>query len=666
MALHHEGCCLPLSGALRPAALVAGVVGVLLEAGAASEDGAAAAQQQPAELSVLPPAAQSCATTPWSSAARVKASFSWRSKHIRTSYRADVAWLFWRSFSSSSSLSLPSRLWFCFCSSSTLRKDSGLVTSEVLEMLEELPSSLDWSLGLHLHDDLVQNSAHSAGLLLLQLEIVSSFTLAFTGLLQRGQLSFQSGHLQKRKQISKGSLPQFPSECSALPLHKDKKTQLTLTIKVECLQVSGGRQDQLLTLSQSLLKCCYLPLSALKRSCCVLSASLAFCSSVTHFSSLFWAPFGSLFNSVRSRTCSRTAAISTYPGSMGRSYIVEDAVEGCLSKLCEQKAGSVTGLLLGQGEDPCRNPVDKEWVSEHARQVSRMLPGGLSILGVFIITDTEAKDTLTTLRQLVFAMESLVSSEQLWSPAEDDVSDCVALHVNRKTRKTFCRTFDVKDPKSTAKPADWRYQAGVCSSWSMVSCCLHVDMLVPLPDNKTDPENMDKCLKEELRGWAQRLESESVSDGWEKAGRGRRAPGGQKRNVRQTYTAQILVTPSEQRLADVEQRCGGSVSIRGAVQQGLLKRDAVSTVTTRVQMLLEELLTSEDENKKQQQTKERALLSPSSCLLPAEGERATFSDESVCEVTERLKEMLDIDAAEEDLDSSQEAPGRSLRGRLEQ
>lgn len=35
-------------------------------------------------------------------------------------------------------------------------------------------------------------------------------------------------------------------------------------------------------------------------------------------------------------------------------------------------------------------------------QVSRMLPGGLSVLGVFIITDTDAKDTLTTLRQVRF------------------------------------------------------------------------------------------------------------------------------------------------------------------------------------------------------------------------------------------------------------------------
>lgn len=82
-----------------------------------------------------------------------------------------------------------------------------------------------------------------------------------------------------------------------------------------------------------------------------------------------------------------------------------------------------------------------------------------------------------------------------------------------------------------AKPADWKYQSGVCSSWSTVSCCVSVDVLLPLPDNPTATEDTAKCLKvsaraqkapqfvvgggvlrlcflqEGLRGWAHQLES---------------------------------------------------------------------------------------------------------------------------------------------------------------
>lgn len=38
-----------------------------------------------------------------------------------------------------------------------------------------------------------------------------------------------------------------------------------------------------------------------------------------------------------------------------------------------------------------------------------------------------------------------------------------------------------------------------------------------------------------------------------------------------------------------------------------------------------------------------------------------FSDEGQSEVTERLKEMLDIDAVEEDLDTRQETPSEIIK-----
>ncbi|XP_030608051.1 protein odr-4 homolog [Archocentrus centrarchus] len=381
---------------------------------------------------------------------------------------------------------------------------------------------------------------------------------------------------------------------------------------------------------------------------------------------------------------------------MGRGYIVQDAVEGYLSKLCEQKADPVTGLLIGQSSAQrdfvimaTRTPqreesaaaagdtVDKEWITEHARQVSRMLPGGLSVLGVFIITDADAKDTLTTLRQLVFTVENLISSEHLWDPADDDVTDCVTLHVNPKTRKTICRTFDIKDPKSMAKPADWKYQSGLCSSWATVSCSLNVDILLPLPNNRTSTEHMDECLKEGLKAWAHQIESGLFLIDGKRLPEDSELTVGQRKNVRQMYTAQLLTTAEEKRLTDVVQQCGGSVSITGAIHsraylhsnkpkarlaEKMLKRDVVSTVATRVQMMLEELLTSDQESKgscrDKQQTEQLRLPHRIFCPLKASGPLCVcdyqFSDESASDVTERLKEMLDIDAAEADLDTRQE------------
>ncbi|XP_068613757.1 protein odr-4 homolog isoform X2 [Brachionichthys hirsutus] len=382
---------------------------------------------------------------------------------------------------------------------------------------------------------------------------------------------------------------------------------------------------------------------------------------------------------------------------MGRGYAVEQAVEAYLSKLGATHACPVSGLLIGQSSSQrdyvimaSRTPpregsastagksLDKEWVAEHARQVSRMLPGGLAVLGVFMITDADAKDTVATLSQLVFAVENLISSEYLWNPADDDITDCVTLHVNPKTRKTICRTFDVKNPKSMAKLADWKYHSGVCSSWSMVSCCVNVDMLVPLPGNGSAAEILDAFLKEGLKEWARQIqhgiclfEGKTLPDDTELLA-------GQKRN-RQTFTVQLLISPDDQSLSDVVQQCGGSVSVRGAIHsraylhsnkskvrlaEKLLKRDVLSTVAARVQMLLEELLMSEEGGggggSRDTFALPRRIFCPVSSCGPVCVCDYQFSDEAKAEATDRLKEMLDIDVAEEHLDTSQESPAQIL------
>lgn len=378
---------------------------------------------------------------------------------------------------------------------------------------------------------------------------------------------------------------------------------------------------------------------------------------------------------------------------MGRGYIVEDAVESYLSQLCELKSTTVTGLLIGQSsaqkdfivmasrtplkEGSAGDSFDRDWVTEHARQVSRMLSGGLSVLGVFIISETDAKDTLTALRQLVFSVENLTSSERLWSPSEDDVTDCVTLHINPKTRKTVCRTFDVKDPKSIAKPADWKYQSGVCSSWITVSCCLNVNIYFSLPTGKNTTETMEKCIKEELENWAQKIESGVFLLDGKKLPEDFEFATGQRRNIKQTHAAQLLISPCEQRQSDVVQKCGGSVSIRGTIHsrayvhsnkpkikhaEKILKRDMICTLATRVQLLLEELASAEGQNN----NSGVELLFPRRIFCPVKGRGPVcvcdyqFSDEGPSEATERLKEMLDLDAAEDDIDTSQEITPESV------
>uniref|UniRef100_A0A3Q3XHY0 Protein odr-4 homolog n=1 Tax=Mola mola TaxID=94237 RepID=A0A3Q3XHY0_MOLML len=159
---------------------------------------------------------------------------------------------------------------------------------------------------------------------------------------------------------------------------------------------------------------------------------------------------------------------------MGRGYIVEDAVEVYLSKLCEQQTYPVIGLLIGQSSpqrdyvimatrtpskeestSTCANSADKEWVTEHTRQVNDAGKDGQASISVHTVNLMHSyRNTLTVLN----------------------------------SKKICCQLFN-------SRPADWKYQSGVCSSWSTVSCCLNVDLLLPLPYSRARMETIDTCLK---------------------------------------------------------------------------------------------------------------------------------------------------------------------------
>ncbi|XP_060800273.1 protein odr-4 homolog isoform X3 [Neoarius graeffei] len=383
---------------------------------------------------------------------------------------------------------------------------------------------------------------------------------------------------------------------------------------------------------------------------------------------------------------------------MGRGYIVEECVEKYLTNLSVAAGSCEIGLFIGQCSaqrdfvvlavlTPHRNTegatesqtapssldsIDVEWVAEHARQVSRMLPGGMSVLGLFLVAPPEvSKEAQNTLKKLVFAVDKSISKSRLWEPSEDDVTDRITLHICSKTRKAVCKTFDVKDPKCSAKPADWRYQSGISSLWPLITCNVRLDLQIPVTS-----ENVDKSIKDGLRMWAKQIDAalclingKAVTDDSELLSGLKKST---KASQQQAIRAQILVsadTDADQMSSAVVQECSGSVCVRGAVHcrayihtnkpktkhaAQALKRDVVNTVFSRVEMLLEDLLMSEKDLASGQQDLPRRVFAPlsSSGLSVCD---YIFPDENTADVAERFKEMLGCDLAEGDVDASMEA-----------
>ncbi|XP_022449088.1 protein odr-4 homolog isoform X2 [Delphinapterus leucas] len=345
---------------------------------------------------------------------------------------------------------------------------------------------------------------------------------------------------------------------------------------------------------------------------------------------------------------------------MGRTYIVEETVGQYLSNISLQGKAFVSGLLIGQCSSQkdyvilaTRTPpkeeqdesskhskakldnLDEEWATEHANQVSRMLPGGLLVLGVFIITTLEmGNEFQNTLHRLVFAVEKSMNKKRLWNFTDEEVSERVTLHFCSSTKKIFCRTYDIHNPKN-----------------GLIHWAKQIENSIYLINGQVKDEDCD------------------LLEGQKKSSRGNTQAINHSFDVR--VLTQLLLNSDHRSTATV-QICSGSVNLKGAVKcrayihsnkpkvkdaVQAMKRDILNTVADRCEILFEDLLLNEIPEKKDSE-KEFHIL-PHRVFVPIPGSTVMlcdykFGDESAEEIRDHFIEMLDHMIQIEDLEIAEE------------
>ncbi|XP_065698716.2 protein odr-4 homolog isoform X1 [Patagioenas fasciata] len=390
---------------------------------------------------------------------------------------------------------------------------------------------------------------------------------------------------------------------------------------------------------------------------------------------------------------------------MGRTYLVEEAIGQYLSDLTTKMNPYVTGLLIGQCSPQrdyviraVRTPpkeeqkednvspaklasLDEEWITTHASQVSRMLPGGLLVLGVFIIATPElSKDSQNALRRLIFSVEKSLTKRRLWKTSEDEVSDRAALQICSATKKVVCRTYDVQDPKSSAKPADWKYQSALSASWLALGCTVNVNIHIPLL--ATSPNHdLEKNTKNGLNRWSKQIEDSvflingQVKDEDTELLEGQKKSKGNTQSSTQFSDVRVLTQLSQgssRRSTATVQVCSGSINLKGAVKCRAyvhnnkpkvkeaiqaLKRDIINTLSDRCEILFEDLIINEGSQKKNFKRQYHVL--PQRLFVPVAGSNVMlsdykFGDEAAGEIQERFVEMLDQAVQAEDIHVAEE------------
>lgn len=119
--------------------------------------------------------------------------------------------------------------------------------------------------------------------------------------------------------------------------------------------------------------------------------------------------------------------------------------------------------------------LDEDWIIEHAAQASRILPGGLDILGLFVFCEESAFQP----SQVLFS--KLIKGMQREILNNGDVATLV-LHIDAITAKVAVREID--SFSSSLRPCEVK-QAPLIANMICVKCSYSIDMHLSLASGKT-------------------------------------------------------------------------------------------------------------------------------------------------------------------------------------
>ncbi|XP_075553946.1 protein odr-4 homolog isoform X2 [Dermacentor variabilis] len=340
---------------------------------------------------------------------------------------------------------------------------------------------------------------------------------------------------------------------------------------------------------------------------------------------------------------------------MGRTIAYDDHVQKLISVLVQVRNSLTVGVIIGQSTQqrdivvhiantPQKDDeesqeegdvkqshksvggqadIEEAWICQHAKQVTRMLPGGMDVLGLFAVgTPEELAAAQPKLRQVLFAVFKVIAKDQRMS-LNSQVSDRIQLQICTLTRKITCKTFDVSDHKCTARPADWKPAVGP-SAWHRLEASLSLDLWVALSEERCRQgllRQIQVGLEPFMRGLhdARALlngEARPPDEPLAAVTDRRRSPRAAKDTPQSLFLVDLLLpldcgngghSPGGQVQGPTS--CGASMSITGTIQcRGFvhakatvqeavkaIKQDVYRSITSRCEIQCEDMLLIEDE-----------------------------------------------------------------------
>ncbi|XP_046642034.1 protein odr-4 homolog [Daphnia pulicaria] len=317
---------------------------------------------------------------------------------------------------------------------------------------------------------------------------------------------------------------------------------------------------------------------------------------------------------------------------MGRTVIAEDGIEAYVACLASKKE-LVVGLIFGQEitsqkscvihmartpepvpEDNEENELessshtknadkgklntedfDDSLVLDHARQVMRSLPGGITILGVFMVSSVDPFQNSTMnnrLRKLLTSIDLIVGKSSV-TVRQQLTCERIALHISNTNIKYNCKTLDIASPIASPKPADWKFVNAAGSPWIELQCTTNVEFFIGLSDSEssgtlrqqleTGIDLYSKAVKQCISLFDGKILSDSdlLDDASTEKSTGKKKSSKQHNSSEErmkTMNVQILIpeieTKQEKQECSSELRFGGQMCIKAYVHGKATVREA--------------------------------------------------------------------------------------------
>jgi len=155
-----------------------------------------------------------------------------------------------------------------------------------------------------------------------------------------------------------------------------------------------------------------------------------------------------------------------------------------------------TSATAGNSKQPL-SPVetlDPEWTSEHAKQVYRMLPGGLKIMGAYLFADTRALSAmLPTMHRFLHSIREAAGYHQ-----KDGPSELILLLIASDTKTYTAKRIDITNKKGNTRPAELVFQTFASSFHCFVSS-VNISFSVPLAQGQSLGHQIKEALDLEAK-----------------------------------------------------------------------------------------------------------------------------------------------------------------------